>query len=135
MVSCVEDITFYCRGMFPKPSPVCGIYNDHTGMHTFCPFLSSLKILINKKNLKISRCYTVVQLYLNIFCLFFKKLFIYHSFLKNFYEVRYLFSFLKRMPRKNDKLVSSMLCNVRLCTLRETRLESRVYQIMILLYS
>lgn len=33
MVSCIEDITFYCRGMFPKPSPVCGIYNDHTGMY------------------------------------------------------------------------------------------------------
>lgn len=31
MVSCIEDITFYCRGMFPKPSPVCGIYNDQTG--------------------------------------------------------------------------------------------------------
>ncbi|KAI1280405.1 hypothetical protein HDE_13378 [Halotydeus destructor] len=33
MVSCTEDITFYCRGMFPKPSPVCGIYNDLTGSY------------------------------------------------------------------------------------------------------
>lgn len=40
MVSCVEDVTFYCRGMFPKPAPVCGIYNDVTGKQSFlCLFL------------------------------------------------------------------------------------------------
>lgn len=33
MVECVEDVMFYCRGMFPKPSPVCGIYNDATGSY------------------------------------------------------------------------------------------------------
>ena len=33
MVNCTEDITFYCRGMFPKPAPVCGIYNDVTGSY------------------------------------------------------------------------------------------------------
>lgn len=33
MVGCIEDVTFYCRGMFPKPAPVCGIYNDATGSY------------------------------------------------------------------------------------------------------
>ena len=42
MVSCTEDVTFYCRGMFPKPSPVCGIYNDITGKYT--NFLHLLRV-------------------------------------------------------------------------------------------
>ena len=32
-ISCVEDITLYCRGFFPKPSPVCGLYNDVSGSY------------------------------------------------------------------------------------------------------
>ncbi|RWS16805.1 hypothetical protein B4U79_15852 [Dinothrombium tinctorium] len=31
MIDCEESITFFCRGMFPKPSPACGLYNDLTG--------------------------------------------------------------------------------------------------------
>ena len=33
LVSCTEDVTFYCRGFFPKPSPVCGLYSDFTGSY------------------------------------------------------------------------------------------------------
>ncbi|CAG2107189.1 unnamed protein product, partial [Medioppia subpectinata] len=30
MINCTEDISFYCIGMFPKPSPACSIHNDFT---------------------------------------------------------------------------------------------------------
>lgn len=33
MVQCTERIDFTCTGMFPKPSPMCGIYNDLTGQY------------------------------------------------------------------------------------------------------
>ncbi|KAI2805312.1 hypothetical protein BLOT_004307 [Blomia tropicalis] len=33
MVNCVEEISFHCVGMFPKPSPACSIHNDATDQY------------------------------------------------------------------------------------------------------
>jgi hypothetical protein len=30
---CTQDITLYCRDFFPKPSPVCGVYDDDAGAY------------------------------------------------------------------------------------------------------
>ncbi|CAN7998298.1 unnamed protein product, partial [Ixodes hexagonus] len=32
-VSCTETVELDCGGMFPKPSPACGVYNDQTGVY------------------------------------------------------------------------------------------------------
>ncbi|KAH9368909.1 hypothetical protein HPB48_004408 [Haemaphysalis longicornis] len=32
-VSCTETVELQCGGMFPKPSPACGVYNDQTGVY------------------------------------------------------------------------------------------------------
>lgn len=29
MVNCVEEISFHCIGMYPKPSPACSIHNEY----------------------------------------------------------------------------------------------------------
>ncbi|XP_075678064.1 uncharacterized protein LOC113798479 isoform X2 [Dermatophagoides pteronyssinus] len=33
MVNCVEEISFHCIGMYPKPSPACSIHNDLTDQY------------------------------------------------------------------------------------------------------
>ncbi|XP_023220171.1 uncharacterized protein LOC111622083 [Centruroides sculpturatus] len=33
MITCTERVSMKCRGMFPKPSPACGIYNELTGSY------------------------------------------------------------------------------------------------------
>lgn len=32
-ISCTETVELDCGGMFPKPSPACGVYNDQTGVY------------------------------------------------------------------------------------------------------
>ncbi|XP_064471571.1 uncharacterized protein LOC135385896 isoform X2 [Ornithodoros turicata] len=32
-VACTETVDLDCSGMFPKPSPACGVYNERTGVY------------------------------------------------------------------------------------------------------
>ncbi|XP_077523405.1 uncharacterized protein LOC144134348 [Amblyomma americanum] len=46
-VSCTEAVELDCRGMFPKPSPACDVYNDQTGVYLNTMPFDSVRVAAN----------------------------------------------------------------------------------------
>lgn len=47
MIECTEDLNMHCVGIFPKPSPACGVYSERTGKYLSSVPFDSVNVLHN----------------------------------------------------------------------------------------
>ncbi|XP_054712802.1 uncharacterized protein LOC129222332 [Uloborus diversus] len=48
MINCIETVSMHCVGIFPKPSPACGVYSERTGRYLNSVPFDSVNLLFNK---------------------------------------------------------------------------------------
>ncbi|XP_035222204.1 uncharacterized protein LOC118195078, partial [Stegodyphus dumicola] len=48
MIECTESVNMHCIGIFPKPSPACGVYSERTGKYLNSVPFDSVNLLFNK---------------------------------------------------------------------------------------
>ncbi|XP_015908528.1 uncharacterized protein [Parasteatoda tepidariorum] len=48
MISCTETVNMHCVGIFPKPSPACGVYSEKTGKYVSSIPFDSVNKLFNR---------------------------------------------------------------------------------------
>ncbi|KAG8184515.1 hypothetical protein JTE90_023529 [Oedothorax gibbosus] len=65
MVNCIETVNMHCIGIFPKPSPACGVYSEKTGKYlNSVPFDSVNKLLNGTFEVSFNRRF-VIQDWIN----------------------------------------------------------------------